>query len=60
MDYYGFQPSLYQLKFKSRGDSALSQRVVELFKKARRKSDIPASRNANEAFVGGTVGPNDP
>ncbi|KAI9064279.1 Extradiol ring-cleavage dioxygenase class III enzyme subunit B [Trametes sanguinea] len=34
MDYYGFQPALYQLKFKSRGDSALSQRVVQLFKDA--------------------------
>ncbi len=31
-DYYGFQPPLYQLKFKSRGDSALSQRVVQLYK----------------------------
>lgn len=31
-DYYGFQPGLYDLKFKSRGDSAVSQRVVELFK----------------------------
>ena len=31
-DYYGFQPALYQLKFKSRGDSALSQRVVQLYK----------------------------
>ncbi|KAH9946241.1 Extradiol aromatic ring-opening dioxygenase [Epithele typhae] len=34
MDYYGFPPSLYQLQFKSRGDSALSQRVVEALKKA--------------------------
>ncbi|CDO70755.1 hypothetical protein BN946_scf184798.g70 [Trametes cinnabarina] len=34
MDYYGFQPALYQLKFKSRGDSALSQRVVQLYKDA--------------------------
>uniref|UniRef100_A0A5K1JZP7 Cell surface hydrophobicity-associated protein n=1 Tax=Ganoderma boninense TaxID=34458 RepID=A0A5K1JZP7_9APHY len=33
-DYYGFQPALYQLKFKSRGDSALSQRVVHLYKEA--------------------------
>ena len=32
MDYYGFQPALYQLKFKSRGDTALSQRVVQLYK----------------------------
>ncbi|KAL4250384.1 DODA-type extradiol aromatic ring-opening dioxygenase family protein [Abortiporus biennis] len=34
MDYFGFQPSLYQLKFKSRGDSAVSQRVVEAFQEA--------------------------
>lgn len=32
MDYFGFQPSMYELKFKSKGDSALSQRVVQLFK----------------------------
>lgn len=31
-DYYGFQPELYRLKFKSRGDSSVSQRVVDLFK----------------------------
>ena len=34
MDYYGFPPELYQLKFKSRGDSALSQRIVDLYKNA--------------------------
>ena len=34
-DYYGFQPEMYRLKFKSRGDSAVSQRVVELFKEVR-------------------------
>ncbi|OBZ75293.1 4,5-DOPA dioxygenase extradiol-like protein [Grifola frondosa] len=34
MDYYGFQPELYRLKFKSRGDSALSKRLVELYKDA--------------------------
>ncbi|TDL27259.1 Extradiol ring-cleavage dioxygenase, class III enzyme, subunit B [Rickenella mellea] len=34
MDYYGFHPALYELKFKSRGDSALSNRVVELFEGA--------------------------
>lgn len=32
MDYYGFPPELYQLKFISRGDAALSKRVVELYK----------------------------
>ncbi|KAJ8519891.1 hypothetical protein ONZ45_g3208 [Pleurotus djamor] len=34
MDYYGFQPELYQLKFKSRGDKTLANRVVDLFKEA--------------------------
>jgi hypothetical protein len=31
MDYYNFSPDFYQLKFSSRGDAQLSQRVVELF-----------------------------
>ena len=31
MDYYNFDPELYKLKFNSRGDAALSKRVVELF-----------------------------
>ncbi|KAG5342210.1 hypothetical protein C0989_004522 [Termitomyces sp. Mn162] len=31
MDYYGFQPSMYELKFKSKGDSKLSQRIVQLY-----------------------------
>lgn len=35
MDYYGFQPALYQLKFDSRGDSSLAQRVVQLYKEVR-------------------------
>ncbi|KAJ7261376.1 Extradiol ring-cleavage dioxygenase, class III enzyme, subunit B [Mycena haematopus] len=34
MDYYGFPPELYELKFKSRGDSTLANRVVELYKEA--------------------------
>ncbi|KAF9262189.1 Extradiol ring-cleavage dioxygenase, class III enzyme, subunit B [Marasmius fiardii PR-910] len=34
MDYYGFPDALYKLKFRSRGDSRLSKRVVELFKDA--------------------------
>ncbi|KAJ7019742.1 Extradiol ring-cleavage dioxygenase, class III enzyme, subunit B [Mycena alexandri] len=40
MDYYGFQPELYQLKFKSKGDSALSRRVVELYKEVHTSSDV--------------------
>jgi aromatic ring-opening dioxygenase catalytic subunit (LigB family) len=31
-DYYGFPSDLYRLSFKSRGDSAISHRIVELFK----------------------------
>ena len=31
MDYYGFGPEFYELKFSSRGDAQLSQRVAELF-----------------------------
>ncbi|CAL1704287.1 unnamed protein product [Somion occarium] len=34
MDYYGFQPELYQLQFKSRGDSRISQRIVKAFQEA--------------------------
>ncbi|KAF8306827.1 LigB-domain-containing protein [Clavulina sp. PMI_390] len=34
MDYYGFNPELYKLEFKSRGDKALTSRVVEAFTKA--------------------------
>jgi len=34
MDYFGFPNELYQLKFKSRGDSTLSQRIVDLYKES--------------------------
>lgn len=30
-DYFGFSPELYKLKFKSRGDAELSQRIVQLY-----------------------------
>lgn len=33
MDYYGFPPALYQLKFRSKGDSKLAEHVVDLYKK---------------------------
>lgn len=32
MDYFGFQPELYQLKFKSRGDASLAQHIVDMYK----------------------------
>jgi aromatic ring-opening dioxygenase catalytic subunit (LigB family) len=31
MDYYGFPPELYKLKFSSKGDKELAQRVVQLY-----------------------------
>ncbi|KAJ6488634.1 Extradiol ring-cleavage dioxygenase, class III enzyme, subunit B, partial [Mycena vitilis] len=34
MDYYGFQREYYDLKFKSKGDTNLAKRVVELYKEA--------------------------
>jgi aromatic ring-opening dioxygenase catalytic subunit (LigB family) len=40
MDYYGFDRELYQLKFASRGDADLSQRVVEQFRKASMQCSI--------------------
>lgn len=35
MDYFGFQEELYQLKFKSRGDPLLSERIVNTYKEVR-------------------------
>ncbi|KZT26505.1 Extradiol ring-cleavage dioxygenase class III enzyme subunit B [Neolentinus lepideus HHB14362 ss-1] len=34
MDYYGFDQQLYELQFKSKGDTGLANRVVECFKDA--------------------------
>ncbi|KAF8522143.1 Extradiol aromatic ring-opening dioxygenase [Hysterangium stoloniferum] len=40
MDYFGFHPDLYKVQFKSKGDAALSQQVVDLLK----KHNIPARK----------------
>ncbi|KAM6500676.1 Extradiol ring-cleavage dioxygenase, class III enzyme, subunit B [Amanita muscaria] len=49
MDYYGFPPELYQLKFKSRSDSALAHRVVEVLTKAgQRARTIPKTEPRGE------------
>jgi hypothetical protein len=32
MDYFGFSPEFYELKFSSRGDATFSRRVLELFR----------------------------
>lgn len=56
MDYFGFQPELYQLKFNSRGDSALSNRIVELYKQAgqlaRTTSKLEARGQDGRGFSG--------
>ncbi|KIJ34630.1 hypothetical protein M422DRAFT_34980 [Sphaerobolus stellatus SS14] len=40
MDYFGFPDELYKVQFKSRGDSALAQRIVHIFK----QHNIPARK----------------
>ncbi|CAK5276685.1 unnamed protein product [Mycena citricolor] len=40
MDYYGFDPAMYKLKFVSKGDKALSERVVELYKAAGQRARL--------------------
>jgi len=32
-DYYGFPPDFFKIKFKSRGDSQLANRIVDLYNK---------------------------
>jgi len=32
-DYYGFTPDFFKIKFKSRGDSRLANRIVDLYNK---------------------------
>ncbi len=34
-DYYNFPEALYQLKFKSRGDSELANKIVDTYKKVK-------------------------
>ena len=43
MDYYGFPLEMYQLTFKSRGDSRLSDRIVQLYKEVSSTSHHPIS-----------------
>ncbi|KAJ2931446.1 hypothetical protein H1R20_g5698, partial [Candolleomyces eurysporus] len=57
MDYYGFPPELYQLKFKSRGDSALSQRVVDLYKEAGLKARLSNEKETRGDDGRGFSGP---
>ncbi|PPQ64001.1 hypothetical protein CVT24_009375 [Panaeolus cyanescens] len=57
MDYYGFPPELYQLQFKSKGDTKLAQRVVELFNKAGQKARTTSVQEARGEDGRGFMGP---
>ncbi|KAA1474852.1 Extradiol ring-cleavage dioxygenase class III enzyme subunit B [Dentipellis sp. KUC8613] len=57
MDYYGFDRPLYQLKFSSKGDSAIAKRVVDLFKEAGMPARLtpkeePRGRDGRTGFPG--------
>ncbi|PFH49113.1 hypothetical protein AMATHDRAFT_63834 [Amanita thiersii Skay4041] len=57
MDYYGFPAELYDLKFKSRGDAALSQRIVELYKQAGERARTTPKTEARGEDGRGFEGP---
>ncbi|KAH9484173.1 4,5-DOPA dioxygenase extradiol-like protein [Psilocybe cubensis] len=57
MDYYGFPPELYQLKFKSKGDSKLAQHVVDLYKKAGQKARLTTVHESRGEDGRGFSGP---
>ncbi|KAJ7702380.1 Extradiol ring-cleavage dioxygenase, class III enzyme, subunit B [Mycena rosella] len=56
-DFYGFQPALYDLKFKSKGDSALSSRVVELYKEAGQHARLSPKTESRGSDGRGFSGP---
>ncbi|KAF5324744.1 hypothetical protein D9611_004512 [Ephemerocybe angulata] len=57
MDYFGFPPELYQLKFKSKGDSKLAQRVVDLYKENGLKARLTDEKEARGEDGRGFEGP---
>ncbi|KAJ7168153.1 Extradiol ring-cleavage dioxygenase, class III enzyme, subunit B [Mycena crocata] len=57
MDYFGFQRELYELKFKSRGDSELSKRVVELYKQAGQRARLSPKTEKRGSDGRGFSGP---
>jgi len=56
-DYYGFQPELFQLKFKSRGDDKLTQRIVQLYEEAGLSARAMSKDQARGADGRGFDGP---
>ncbi|KDR81440.1 hypothetical protein GALMADRAFT_239352 [Galerina marginata CBS 339.88] len=57
MDYYGFPPELYQLKFKSKGDSKLAQRIVDLYQNAGQKAKTTTVKESRGEDGRGFPGP---
>ncbi|KAJ7184219.1 Extradiol aromatic ring-opening dioxygenase [Mycena filopes] len=57
MDYYNFSSEYYQLKFKSKGESALSKRVVELYQEAGQKARLSPKTEARGEDGRGYQGP---
>ncbi|KAJ7646993.1 Extradiol aromatic ring-opening dioxygenase [Roridomyces roridus] len=56
-DYCGFAPSFYQIDFKSRGDAALAQRVVDLYKAAGQRARLSPKSEARGEDGRGFCGP---
>ncbi|KAJ6606548.1 Extradiol ring-cleavage dioxygenase, class III enzyme, subunit B [Mycena vulgaris] len=56
-DYFGFQPELYDIKFKSKGDTALSKRVVELYKEAGQRARLSPKSEKRGSDGRGFSGP---
>jgi len=57
MDYFGFQPELYEIKFKSKGDSTLSKRVVELYKENGQRARLSPKTEKRGSDGRGFAGP---
>ncbi|KAJ7445760.1 Extradiol ring-cleavage dioxygenase, class III enzyme, subunit B [Mycena galericulata] len=56
-DYYNFQPEMYDLKFKSKGDSELSKRVVDLYKQAGQRARLTPKSEKRGSDGRGFSGP---
>lgn len=46
MDYFGFEPYFYQQTFESKGDRALAERLVQLYKEAGQKAKLSGVRES--------------
>ncbi|TRM58300.1 Extradiol ring-cleavage dioxygenase, class III enzyme, subunit B [Schizophyllum amplum] len=57
MDYFNFPPDLYELKFKSRGDSDLAARIVSLYEQAGHKARVTPRTEARGEDGRGFSGP---